>query len=200
MINLPYNIALASARGGGLPQTWTMRQRHTGFTLIEVMVSLVVFGILSAVAAPQLINVVKTTRLTGQIDQLNTMLNYARNMALSQNVPVKLCPVGSPGATACGSNWAAGQMVVTAPTAAGATPTLLQTYTAPATVTMSSNQNSVTFTANGLATTSTRFVICDNRGSTYGRSAVVYTTGFVQTAKAGIAAWNGGALPSCSLP
>jgi type IV fimbrial biogenesis protein FimT len=162
---------------------------------------------MTAMALPGFKNLVMNTKLTGQVDEFVNMLNYARSTALSQNLSVQVCPVGTPGATACGANWSTGWMVVTAPTAAavtaGAPPaTLLQSHTSPTTITLNATSTTppainaltgIVFDPHGLVTTKGYFAFCDTRSSPakYARTVVVNATGFVQTAAAGIAAWDG---------
>lgn len=172
------------------------------------MVVLIIFGIMTAMALPAFNNMIMNAKLSGQMDELSTALNYARSTALSQNSPVQVCPIGTAGSTTCGTNWATGWIVVTAPTAAaitaGATVTLLQSHTSPTTITLTAASaapplttalGSVVFDTHGLATTSAYFAFCDNRTNPekYAKTAIVNATGFVQTAPAGVAAWNGGA-------
>jgi len=174
----------------------------TGFTLIELMITLVITGVMLSLALPAFSNMVMNARLTGQIDELKSMLNYARSTALSQNSPIQVCPVGAAGSTTCGSSWAAGWMVVTAPTAAavaaGVNPTLLQSHTAPSSVTLAVSSaivtpSWITFDTHGITTTTANFAVCDSRGSTYARTAYLSTTGSIQSGAVGVAAWSGGA-------
>lgn len=178
-----------------------------GFTLIELMITLVVTGIMLAIGLPAFSSMTQNSKLSGQVDELNSMLNYARNAALSQNSPVQVCPVGANGSTTCGSNWATGWMVVTAPTN-GTTPVLLQSHTiVPTTITLAVSSTIVTpnwivFDPHGLTTNTANFAFCDSRGEAYARTAYLVSTGAVQTAKAGIAAWSGTAVATtvCSTP
>jgi len=172
------------------------RANAGGFTLIELMITLVITGIMLAVGLPAFNGMVMNTKLRGQIDELSSMLNYARSTALSQASPVQVCPVGSPGSTTCGTNWATGWMVVTAPNAAGVNPVLLQSHTSPVTVTLNAQAGlaGVVFDPHGLSTTAAHFAVCDSRGASYSRTLMVNATGFVQTAPSGnVTAWGSAA-------
>ena len=190
-----------------------MRERSSsaGFTLIELLVTMTVTGIMLAIGVPAFTNMIASGKLSAQVDELAGMLNYARSMALSQNSPVQFCPVGAVGSAVCGANWSLGWMVVTAPTAAaiaaGANPTLLQTHAIPAPITLAVSAAVVapawiTFDPHGLTTTTANFALCDSRGAPYARTALLNSTGSVQTARQGMAAWNGAATggATCTAP
>lgn len=174
-----------------------------GFTLIELMITLMVAAIIVAFAAPSFQSMLMNNRLLAQTQALANALNYARNTALSQNVQTEVCPVGAVNSTTCGTNWATGWMIVLNPTGNPATPAtaLLQSVQTQGNGDVVSNVNnpgpifSVTFDARGIATTAAQFVVCDSRGSAYARSVEVLPTGFVQTsATPGMAVWNGNAV------
>ncbi|HFL3433549.1 TPA: GspH/FimT family pseudopilin [Legionella pneumophila] len=165
-----------------------------GFTLVELLVTLSVFAIILTLIVPSLRTMILNNRLTSNIDSLVSSLNYARGVALDRAVNVAVCPLGSPGSTACGANWNSGWIVVTQP--AAGTPTLLKTHqTSVNDPVITSNVSSVVFDPHGLSTTQSNFTVCDNRGNAFARSAMVLATGFVQSgATPGQAVWNNGAL------
>lgn len=165
--------------------------------MVELVATVAIFAILTAFAGPNFLRMIKDNRLSTEIDQLNSMLNYARNSALSTNRTVAVCPAGSPGVAQCGNDWSKGYMAVVNP--GQATAKILLTYNAPKTSVLASDQGAIQFGTMGVANASTHFVVCDERGPNYARTAVVYPTGFVQTSKPGIAAWNGAAAGTCSF-
>lgn len=166
-----------------------------GFTLIELIVTMMVAAIIVAFAVPSFQNMLMNSRLTSQTDALANALNYARSTALNQNVATEICPVGAINSTTCGSAWSAGWMVVLNPVGNPPTPAtaLLQSIQSPpGAAVVSSSTTSITFDSRGLATTPAQFVICDSRGSSFARSVQVQATGFVQAgATPGTAAWGG---------
>ncbi|HAT9045308.1 TPA: GspH/FimT family pseudopilin [Legionella pneumophila] len=165
-----------------------------GFTLVELLVTLSVFAIILTLIVPSLRTMILNNRLTSNIDSLVSSLNYARGVALDRAVNVAVCPLGSPGSTACGANWSSGWIVVTQPVAGA--PTLLKTHqTSVNDPVITSNVASVVFDPHGLSTTQSNFTMCDNRGNAFARSAMVLATGFVQSGSVpGQAVWNNGAL------
>ncbi|NND67940.1 MAG: prepilin-type N-terminal cleavage/methylation domain-containing protein [Halioglobus sp.] len=64
----------------------------SGFTLIEMLVTVVVVGVLLTVAAPAFLGSVNENETRTQAMRLASSLNLARSEAAKENVPVVLCP------------------------------------------------------------------------------------------------------------
>ncbi|MBE9610788.1 GspH/FimT family pseudopilin [Chitinilyticum piscinae] len=73
--------------------------RQSGFTLIEMMVTVAVLGIALAIAVPNLSDFIARTHLKGVADNLAQDLVYARSEAARQNKTVQLSM--SDGASSC---------------------------------------------------------------------------------------------------
>jgi type IV fimbrial biogenesis protein FimT len=164
-----------------------------GFTLIELLVTIAIVAILTTLAAPSFRDMLLNNRLTAQAGGLTTILNYARNSALSQAITVRVCPLAVAGSANCGNNWAAGWIVVSDPSG---TPTLIQTkQLAPSGPVLTSTAAIVDFDPRGLTTTASTFKVCDQRGANYARSVQVFATGFIQSGiTPGKQAWGNGSL------
>ena len=87
--------------------------RSCGFTIVELMVTIVVLAVLISLAAPDLSQFIVRNRLTSQANQLLGDLSFARSEAGSRHRPVTICAAAS--ATACAlasvSNWESGWIV-----------------------------------------------------------------------------------------
>lgn len=59
-----------------------------GFTLLELMVVVAIFGILSAIAIPNMIGWRTSRQLIGATDELNALFHLARSRALRENADV----------------------------------------------------------------------------------------------------------------
>ncbi|MBI3560302.1 MAG: GspH/FimT family pseudopilin [Gammaproteobacteria bacterium] len=87
----------------------------SGFTLVELMVTLAVFAILVAIAAPNVTTTISANRVTDQVNNLLGVLNYARNEAITRNFPVQVVPGDSTVTSTTltlGTQWISGMKVV----------------------------------------------------------------------------------------
>lgn len=169
--------------------------RHLGFTLIEMLVTVIVLGILSAIAAPSLSSFIKNGRLATETNDLVSDLSFARAEAARRGRRVTLCV--SSNATGCGSGsaWAGGRIVFSDAGTYGtvdAGDEILR-------VSQSVSTNNVAITASGFSVSSTStlhyiqfrpngslnsdstgvFKICDDRSGAFGREIEVLKTGRV---------------------
>lgn len=81
-----------------------------GFSLIELLVTMVVAAVLLGVAAPGFVSLVQNNRSTVLANQLVTALNLARTEAIRRGVQINVCS-SSDGAT-CTGNWVDGWIVI----------------------------------------------------------------------------------------
>lgn len=170
--------------------------QELGFSLIELMVTLLVLAILLSIAIPSFRSFILNNRLNADADSLVNALNYTRNLALMNNSNVLICPFSAANSTSCGNNWASGWIVVTQPST-GTGVLLKSQQNASIGPTISANNSSITFNSRGLASSQTNFSLCDVRGASYARSVEVMTTGYIQAGDtAGTAVWSNSAM-SC---
>lgn len=82
--------------------------RPRGFTIVELMVTVVLAAILFAVAIPSFRGMIVSNRLVTQTNDLIGAINYARSEAITQNTSVTFCRAASEAATTCAAstgNW-----------------------------------------------------------------------------------------------
>jgi type IV fimbrial biogenesis protein FimT len=69
---------------------------NKGFTLIELVITLTVAGILMALAAPSMFSFLASNRLTAQTNDLIADLSFARSEAIKRNGTVVICKSTNP--------------------------------------------------------------------------------------------------------
>jgi len=77
----------------------TLNRTGSGFTLIELMITLAVMAVVLSVAAPSLYFLVQNNRLTTDINRLVTGFNQARSEAVKRGVRVTIAATDSSDAT-----------------------------------------------------------------------------------------------------
>jgi len=63
-------------------------RRHSGFTLIEVMLVLAIMGILAVLATPMFLTYYQGARLRVAAEEVATFLNHGRQLGINENVGV----------------------------------------------------------------------------------------------------------------
>jgi type IV fimbrial biogenesis protein FimT len=91
-----------------------VRDRNSGYTLLELLVTVSVLAIAVAAAGPAVSGFVETNRVAARVNDLVSSLNFARSEAVTRGQPVSACPANA-SRTACAgtTDWSAGWLVFT---------------------------------------------------------------------------------------
>jgi type IV fimbrial biogenesis protein FimT len=160
-----------------------------GFTLVELMVSVLIAGILAAIGIPAFNNFVLNDRDTTQINSLVYSLNYARSESVKRNTAagVEVCP--SSNSTTCNpaSPWSNGWIVLDLdPTDAAPVLQAIPAFAGSNTVTATgAAATGIVFNSSGATQGSATLTInvCDIRGATYARDVEVTGIGTTQASQ-----------------
>jgi type IV fimbrial biogenesis protein FimT len=141
------------------------RKSTSGFTLLELMITISVAGILMAMAIPSFSDMIRNNRLTTYANELVTSLNIARSEAIKRGVSVSVRKIGGTGTYWSTSGW----NVFVDNDADGTLDTgeeILRTYPAlPSPYTLAGNNNFVNFIRyqpNGTSNQMGSFAVCAN--------------------------------------
>lgn len=183
-------------------------KHQSGFTLLELMITVSVAAILLAVGIPGLQEFVRNNRRAAEINNLISTLQIARSEAVARNQRIGVCPSTDPAsATAsCSGNttWETGWIVFIDTDDDGirdAGENVLRVGEGPQSMTVRAEINALAYRPNGRAktypnpgnNTPGNFMFCDARGAASARVVQLPITGRPQSASKKI----GGSSPSC---
>ena len=160
-------------------------KNQSGYTLTEILVTLSMIMIVTAIGVPSMSDFIKNDRLTTQINTLVGHLALARSQAVTLQLPVTVC-ASSDLATCSSNDWATGWIVFVDSDASGGVSIgdeLLRAQQAlEGNASLSSTTgSSVTFDDRGFAPGAAgSFSLCDDRGVEYLKSITISITGRVR--------------------
>lgn len=160
-------------------------RNESGFTLIELIVTLTIVALVMAFAIPAMGTFIKNERLTTQINTLVGHLAYARSEAVTRRQQVILC--ASSDSTSCaGTDWAAGWILFidadnnSAFTAGEQILRVRQALEGSNTL-VSSTGALIIYDNRGFSPNSNgTFSLCDDRGAAFVKSISISNTGRVR--------------------
>lgn len=86
-----------------------MLKNKTGYTLLELLITLVLIGIITVMVIPGWFSWMQTTQTAVQVNQLVGALNFARFTAINHNITVSICQ--SIDGLQCSGTWSDGYIV-----------------------------------------------------------------------------------------
>ena len=125
--------------------------RFRGFTLLELLVTLAVVAIVTAIAAPSFNDVIERQRVRSAADTLRSTIDLARSEAVKRNAVVSVSRIGD--------NWNKGWQVLD-----GAT--VLQVAPSHPSLTITSAVNTVQFNGSGRSNAAAEFSLVPDSGNT----------------------------------
>jgi len=165
------------------------RGKTSGFTLLELMVTLAIAAILASLAAPSFSDIIKNNRMTTQYNELLASLSVARSEAIKRGATVTVCK--SIDQASCSGNWKDGWIIFVESNTTGGTAgtvdsgeDILRVHAAlSGGNTLSFARNRVSYGSDALATGFTgTFILCDDRGDSARKGLLVSNTGRVRQA------------------
>jgi type IV fimbrial biogenesis protein FimT len=170
------------------------RRRVAGFTLGELMLTLLILVVVAALAAPSYREIIRSARLTTQIHDFSAALNLARSEAVKRGYKVTVCPSTDQATCAGGTQWETGWIVFvdvdgdqtvdtsdTREVVLRATPALASGYTLRGTAS-SSVATHVTADPKGQLSDTGEFMLCENLAPNPARAVLVTMVGRIAIA------------------
>ncbi len=169
------------------------RQRISGFTLGELLVTLLVVAVVATIAMPSYRTIIRNARLMTQIYDFDAALNLARSEAVKRGYPVTVCPSTNGTSCATSTQWEQGWIVFvdvnsnqTVDTATDSrevilrtTPALVSGYTlrgSSSFLDATSSYSYLTINPKGQASATGQFVLCENLTTPNPSRAVLVNT------------------------
>lgn len=119
MVKSPVRVTL-TAMTSTLFSKCTQPTRHSGFSLLELLVVLLIVAALMVLAGPSFTTSLQNSRLQSAVGALGTDMAFARSEATTRREPVTLC-ASTDGNSCAGSAWESGWVVFVDDGAGGGT-------------------------------------------------------------------------------
>jgi len=159
--------------------------KYQGFTLIELIITLVIAGLLGAIALPNFQNFIKDNRLKTQTAKMVSHLQLARSEAAKQKARVTICTSSNGNTCTAGTDWNKGWIVWTEKDGnAGITANeeiLKREGASIQTIAINAGTDTLDYTPDGTVITPgggvVQFTFCDDRTAENGRQITIALTG-----------------------
>ena len=130
-------------------RTTCLKSRDSrGFTLIELMVTVAVIGIIALVAVPGMQAMINASRLSGAAEELTAAFQLARSEAVRRNARVTVCASSDNSTCTGGTSWT--QLIIRQPNGSAADPAVIRSIALPASIQVTGPTAGVDFRPSGL--------------------------------------------------
>jgi len=162
------------------------KHMQTGFTLIELMITLAIASILISMAVPSFTHSIQNNKVLAETNMLLSAIAYARSEAIKRGNKVTICASKSFSATTpCDSNdWSDGWVIYSAvDSSQSRNNTILKVQQDPMSNTIKATVDSLTFDSLGMTIAASDITVCDSTKTVDAMSASVSMTGRAQSSK-----------------
>lgn len=160
-----------------------------GFTIVELLITLVVLGILSSVALPNYASFMANSRLSNQNTALLLDFVYARGEAASRGARVTVCQ-SNDGVTCNAGSWGAGRIVFmdggTAGVIDGTDEILRVSASISAEDTMSASKTDAYISYNAAGVSNNNLIITTCKSGQEGAKVTIYPSGRISKDTVGV--------------
>ncbi len=159
-----------------------MRQRQSGVTLYELLMTLLLVAVLAGVGMPSFAEMAARTRLRTEINALFHAMHVARKESIMRHTVVSICPSFDGITCRPGKDWSGGWIMFNnrdrdEPPRIDQSEPILQVHTVGENVRITANRRGFTLRATQKRATNGTIVVCDTAGRVDPRALVVSYTG-----------------------